>query len=249
MFQNIFKTKSDIIANPLSPNGERIADQKSRAKYIRQLKPSMQYLAESFYAKLDALLPQNFHLRLDTRAPRREEPNSGGKNGMSTSLSMELAMDRESMCYKYGTGRVALRKNLFFAKTVTWMTPKTFLHQRAVYDLIKQFYQDCEVVPNRSKTHNGFTVKNKKHIITLEVFGDNPKRGYLACDITLNGSNQQLARDRLQHFVDFYADLYNILENEDLHFKASNPQAEMLASMEFIGAAKSDKKNEPKWLG
>ena len=250
MFNNIFRTKSDITANPLPPDGEKIEDQKSRGKYIKQLTPSLQYLAESFYAKLDAILPGNFHLRFDTRAPRKDRVKNPGGAARFTSLSMEMAMDRDAKCFKYGTGRVELRDHLFFAKTVTWMTPKDFLHQRSVYDKIKEFYGDCEVVKNRSQSKNGFTVKNKKNIVTLEVFGDNPKRGYLACDITLNGANQQLARERIQHFLEFYAELYNILENEDLRFKSgAASQNNVFAGMEFLPETDGNPKAEPKWLG
>jgi len=249
MFQNIFKTKSDILENPLSTKSERVSDQKDREKYILKLTPSMRFLAESFYAKLDALLPRYFHLRYDSRAPRSEEFEERGKTGAATSLSLELAMDREARFYKYGTGRVELRDGLFFCKTVTWMTPKDFLHQRTVYDHIKKSYQDCELLKNRSQSRNGFTVKNKKHIITLEVFGENPKRGYLACDITLNGGNLQIARDRVQHFLEFYAELYNYLGNEDLHFRPHRGNVDALSHIELDLAVPATQRSEPKWLG
>ena len=206
------------------------------------LHPKMHYFTEAFYEKLQKIMPENFSLAFDNRAPNNPCPGKS-TNGESSCLSLELKMVRDQKSYKYGTGRVAMREKHYFAKTVTWKTPIAFLHQRVIYEIIRAHFQGCQVVRNRSKTRNGFTIKDKSKVITIEVFGSNALNSYLACDITLSRFNQPLARQRMQAFLDFYGDLYNHVRNSELHFKARTPDDVEFPEIQIIDTAQEGSDN------
>ncbi len=190
--------------------------------YCEHLEPSLRPFALSFYACFSRILPQGFALTWDAQAP--DNPDLNCDLGKADRLSLELRHDHDGHPLKFGTCRVALRDKYLFAKTVTWRTPKDFLRQMTVYQLIKEHYGDCKIQPNRSKSHGGFMIHNRSQIITLEVFGANETHGFLACDITLSRFNGDLARQRAEHFLNFYGCLYNQVGQRDLHFSTHPPE-------------------------
>lgn len=190
--------------------------------YYEHLDPSLRPFAQSFYACFSQILPPGFELTWDAQAPDNPDLLCD-THGKFDRLSLEMRRDLDGHPLKFGTCRVALRDKYLFAKTVTWRTPKDFLHHLPVYQLIKDHYGDCRIQPNRSKTHGGFLIHNRNQIITLEVFGANGAHGFLACDITLSRFSPDLARQRAEHFLNFYGCLYNQLGQPDLHFKTHAP--------------------------
>lgn len=190
--------------------------------YCTHLDPILRPFAQTFFERLATILPQGFELTWDVQAP--DNPDLLAEpGGIGNRLSLEMRLDHGGHPLKYGTGRVALRDKYLFAKTVTWRTPKNFLRQLAIYQLIKEHYTDCTIQPNRSQTHGGFLIHNRHQIITLEVFGENEANGFLACDITLSRFNTDLAQQRAQRFLNFYGCLYNHLGQQDLHFATQAP--------------------------
>lgn len=214
----MFKRVRSLIHKEASPQSQTSSAQPDIKAYIELLNPDMQVFASFFYQKFKQLLPTQFCFDWDRNAPKN--PNLTGKNSktQTNALSLELQLNRRGVRLKFGTGRVELRNKHYFVKTVTWKTPKHFLHHMEIYQLIKTYYYDCSIVKNRSKTRRGFTIKNANQVMTLEVFGDNVTNGYLACDLTLSRFNQPLAQQRLSRFMDFYATLYNHLGNDELKF-------------------------------
>lgn len=190
--------------------------------YCTLLDPALRPFAQTFFERFSLILPQGFELTWDTKAPDNPDLLDEAA-GNASRLSLEVRLDHGGHPLKFGTGRVALRDKYLFAKTVTWRTPKDFLRQLAVYQLIKEHYGDCTIQPNRSKSHSGFLIHNRNQIITLEVFGENESNGFLACDITLSRFNPDLAQQRAFRFLNFYGCLYNHLGQQDLHFATEPP--------------------------
>lgn len=211
MLKRMFSTTSGVAVHP------QVRHAGDLDQYLDLLDQHIRPFAAAFYERLDTLLPDQFGFDWDRNAPDNPALKGGAK--YCDRLSLEVIRTADGHHFKYGTGRVALRERHLFAKTVTWKTPKDFLHRFEVYQLIKEHFYDCTICKNRSKTRGGFTVKNSRQVITLEVFGENPKSGYLACDITLCKRNQPLAQRRMFRFLNFYGALYNHLENTELTFK------------------------------
>lgn len=204
-----------------------------REKLIGRLEPDLQFFARSFYDKFSDMLPQAFSFVPDKNAPEDSQPLLHNQPNHFSKLSLEYHFREGIRTAKYGTGRVEKRNHFYFAKTVTWLTPKNFLHQRKVYEIIKLYYPESRIMPTKSKTQNGFALKSNKHVITLEVFGDNSSLGFLACDISLNSKNQPLARDRMLYFMEFYGALYNLLERGELIYSVK-PKLPQDMDVEFI---------------
>ena len=207
---------------------------------VERLDPELQFFADSFYESFQKILPKAYILAPDNQAP--ESVNCLGPYRPSqpfTGISLEYRMIRGPQSYKFGTGRVELRHNHFFAKVVTWKTPKDFLHQFGVYDLIKRYYPESRIMGSKSSTGKGFAIKNKRHIITLEVFGAHRTNGFLACDLTLNGNNKPLAKERMERFLEFYGCLYNLLENQDLTYDVQ-PRDHGEVDVEYVQDALTD---------
>ena len=204
--------------------GKPSVGQFDHKRCISNLDSQMQPFTDSFFDKLCVRLPTDFCLDYDTKAPENV-PHETERNGHSQTqkISLEINKRKHGKAYKYGTGRVEMRGRNVFAKTVTWRTPKSFLFQRKVYKTIKSHFQDHSVVRNQSKTGNGFAIKNPRQRVTLEVFGSNPQSGFLACDVTFNRGNPLVARERLSAFLDFYTELYNLVNNRELQFQLDTP--------------------------
>lgn len=214
-----------------------------REKLIEKLAPDLQYFARTFYDKFSEILPEDFQFTPDRKAPPEAQCLKADPNHPSQKLSLEYQHLKGARAHKFGTGRVELRDRLYFAKTVTWQTPKDFLHQRKVYDLIKLYYDESRIMPSKSKSGNGFALKSNKHVVTLEVFGQD-QLGFLACDISLNANNQPLAGDRMKHFMEFYGAVYNLLGRDDLLFSVK-PKLPQELDVEFIEDYASQQEDPP----
>ncbi len=215
MFRNLFGLRKPQPQHGPPPKAPSL----NRKPLIGRLDPSVRFFANAFYSHFDDMFPNEFCFGYDDKAPENVgEKSNRLADETYTSMSLSFNFNRELKDFKYGTGRVEVRGKNFFAKTVTWKTPKEFLYQPAVRHLIKKYYPDCHLAKNHSKSQNGFTIKNGYQVITLEVFGQSARSGFLACDITLNKKNQPLARDRAFHFLDFYGELYNQVGDQNLHF-------------------------------
>ena len=212
-------------------------------KTIKALDPDLQFFAESFYGKFLAILPENSSLQPDPNAPEDARGKVLDPKFPPTRLSLEHHQTNGVQSHKYGTGRVELRERFFFAKTVTWRTPKNFLHQIPVYQMIKLYFSDSNILPTRSRSANGFALKSKKHVITLEVFGEHPEHGFLACDLTLDAHNKPLAKERMEFFMDFYGALYNLLDNPELAFRVAALDAGA-PNVEFVEDYQSQLENQ-----
>jgi len=215
----------------------------NREKLIDRLNPNLQFFARSFYNKFDEILPEEFQFAPDKKAPRDAQCLHPDPNQSFKRISMEYRFLKGARAAKFGTGRVELRDHLFFAKTVTWWTPKDFLHQRTVYEIIKLYYEDSRIMPSKSRSANGFALKSPKHVITLEVFGDDDPFGFLACDISLNGNNQPLAVERMQYFLEFYGAIYNLLGRQDLLYKVK-PKLPRDLEVEYVEDYQSEQEKQ-----
>lgn len=220
MLGKLFSRKKNV--------SEAIVNEFDPSALIAQLDPRMRRMSEIFYSQYCKMLPETFAMDYDERAPKNV--NAQG-TGDKTKISLALKFLHNQARYKYGTGRTELRGDYFFAKTVTWRTPKDFLHQRKVYDRIKSTYTKAQISHCRSQSGRGFSIKDSSQLVTLEVFGDNPRSSFLACDITLSMRNLGLVQDRVVRFLEFFGELYNEVEDQHLNFKTGDAG---LASLQFI---------------
>ena len=110
------------------------------------------------------------------------------------------------------------RGQMYFVKLVVRHVPRHFLHQRAVYSLIKESYPEGVLSRSQSGSGNGFSITSSRQFITLEVFGDELEGG-MAGDLTVKARNITLARERMNRFLEFYALLYNLMEVRPLGFR------------------------------
>ncbi len=205
-----------------------------RKALIDRLDMRMRFFTEAFYDHFEQMMPPSFGFAYDDKAPSNIDLKSDRtRDGREKRISLCFSLWKKQLAYKYGTGRVELRGKYFFAKTVTWKTPRDFLHQGSVYQLIKRYYPEIHVGHNQSKTANGFTLKDHHQIITLEVFGAGARNSFLACDITLHKNNQPLARDRAVRFLNFYGELYNEVHNGALRYKISESSPDF-SDIQFV---------------
>ena len=213
---------------------ESIRPNFDRKELIDRLDLRMRFFTEACYQHMEQMMPKSFGFTYDEKAPANVNLKSNRiQDEHYTKISMSFNMWQNQHYFKYGTCRIEMRDQTFFAKTVTWKTPLDFLHQGRVYQLIKGYFPDCKVSHSQSKTANGFTVKNSQQIITLEVFGASARNSFLACDITLNKNNQPLARDRALRFLNFYGELYNEVHNGALRYKVRSA-ARDLSDVQFV---------------
>ncbi len=211
----IEKTRKLIPVKPYAPD-----------KFLNWLDKGLTPHAKFFFSKMQAVQHPSCFLSPDLEAPKDFNPGLFLKRKGIKETSLAWMRQSKNGLIKMGTARCELRKNLVFFKIVTRDVSPEFLHSREVHDLIRLYFPTVKLGPSRSYQEEGFTLTGKTSRINLEVFKF-ADSGNLVCDLTLNAKNKLVARNRVNHFLDFFCELHNRL-GDRVHLQTAarkaNPQ-------------------------
>jgi len=202
MFQELIeKTKKIIPMKPYEPE-----------KFLIWLDKGLAPHAKAFFHKMQVVQHPSCFLSPDPEAPRDFNPGWLLKHKGVKKASLAWIRKTPSGPLKIGSVRCELRKNLVFFKVVTRNVSPNFLHSREIHDLIRAYFPSVRLAPSKSYQEEGFSLTGKTSRINLEVFKF-ADSGNLVCDLTLNAANKMIARNRVNHFMDFFCALHNRMED------------------------------------